>query len=1107
MSTTVDSLSIEISAQATKASQALKGLNQRLLNISSSLTKSGSNLSIMANGVGRLASAMNSMNSIKTADFTRLTANLDKLSKIDSSAINSAAVSISRLTGAFNTLGAVPQSALQVGGLASNLSKLGNKGVTNAITNLPALASGLNNLMTTLSKAPTVSNNLIQMTNALANLASQGKKIGSASNSIVSGLNKFGNAATKAGKKSFSLSSIIGKLYANFFWVKNGIQQLWKSIEGTSDYIESFNYFNVAFEKIASDWKADWEKYGYDNAEAYADSFVERMNETLGKMSGVQVSIGSDGKGLLQATDVKNLGLNIQEVTQYASQLASVTNSVGLTGEATLAATQSFTALAGDISSLFNIDYSSVSKNIQSGLIGQSRALYKYGIDITNATLQTYAYDLGLKKAVSEMTQAEKMQLRMIAILDQSKVSWGDLANTINSPNNMIRQFKNNLSELSDIFGQLFIPLLEKVMPLANGITIAFKTLLTDIAGFFGIKIDFNEFGEGYNEIEDNMEGIEDSLDGVTDAAKKAKGSLAGFDELNNISTGSSSGTGSGASEIDLTNEIIAATKKYQDAWADAYAKMENRAQAFADKISKALEPVKSLFSNISIGDWNAAGQDVSNMAVGLFNFFSDAIKEVNWEEIGNNIGEFIKGINWTETLKSVGDLIYGAIEAALETWEGAFNAAPIETSIITAIGLLKWTGLGGAIFNSMAASLSTETIPLILFSPVGVHIGSSILESIGSYLRENMGPNIYDALNYGLSGALLGGVIGAIAGGPIGALIGVVAGALIGELVLAFENNSEKIKKWFGELPNKLINSLFNFDVSLGLFEYAGEFFEKANTAFEEKDWWEFGKDILLGILSGIGGALSFIVEPITDLFDSIVKAICDVFGIHSPAEEMKPFGENIFSGIVEGFKSTFSEWTNIVKTFFDDEVKPWFTKERWVENIGSIKSALSSKWNEAKEWWNNNKPNLSAIDTKIKMPHLQVTWDTDGWAAKALQKLGLKGFPNFAVSYYAQGGFPEDGWFRANHGEIMGRFDNGQSVVANNMQITEGIADAVYRGNQESNALLRQEVQILREQTEILMQLLEKETGISERSLFNSVRNSARDYTGRTGKPAFDF
>lgn len=99
---------------------------------------------------------------------------------------------------------------------------------------------------------------------------------------------------------------------------------------------------------------------------------------------------------MLEESGVKNLGLNIQEITQYASQLASVTNSLGQTGEATTAITKSMTMLAGDISSLFNVDYSTVAQNLQSGLIGQSRALYKYGIDITNATLATYAYNLGM---------------------------------------------------------------------------------------------------------------------------------------------------------------------------------------------------------------------------------------------------------------------------------------------------------------------------------------------------------------------------------------------------------------------------------------------------------------------------------------------------------------------------------------------------------------------------------------------------------------------------------------------------------------------------------------------------------------------------------------
>jgi hypothetical protein len=44
-----------------------------------------------------------------------------------------------------------------------------------------------------------------------------------------------------------------------------------------------------------------------------------------------------------------------------------------------------------------------------------------------------------------------------------------------------------------------------------------------------------------------------------------------------------------------------------------------------------------------------------------------------------------------------------------------------------------------------------------------------------------------------------------------------------------------------------------------------------------------------------------------------------------------------------------------------------------------------------------------------------------------------------------YATGGFPEDGFFMANHNELVGQFSNGKTAVANNQQITQGIYQAV--------------------------------------------------------------
>lgn len=45
-----------------------------------------------------------------------------------------------------------------------------------------------------------------------------------------------------------------------------------------------------------------------------------------------------------------------------------------------------------------------------------------------------------------------------------------------------------------------------------------------------------------------------------------------------------------------------------------------------------------------------------------------------------------------------------------------------------------------------------------------------------------------------------------------------------------------------------------------------------------------------------------------------------------------------------------------------------------------------------------------------------------------------------------HAEGGFPEDGLFYANHGELVGKFSNGRTAVANNEQIVAGISAGVF-------------------------------------------------------------
>lgn len=684
--------------------------------------------------------------------------------------------------------------------------------------------------------------------------------------------------------------------------------------------------------------------------------------------------------------------------------------------------------------------------------------------------------------------------------------------------NSSVSLLKNSMTQLKNASASMLSPLLNAFAPALNQIiqlcvkaANSVNQLLSALTGK-GTWIKAKTLTDDY-------------AASLNKASKAAKGSTRAFDELKVINSNNDSGS-SGTSAKDMF-ETVEIESKFKD---------------LASKIQSGfIEPIKKIISDFKVGDYFQAGQDVSNLVISINDFFARAIDNVDWYGIGNKIGNFLAGIDWIDVLSSIGNLIWQAINAGIELWKGSFDAAPIETTIISAIALLKFTGLGSALMKSIGKALASETILVNLatiLSNITMLPGTASFDVIAGdiivKLEEafmNLMPSDWKKVYQEIVGGI---AMGALAGSWIPGF-GTIAGAIVGGITGALNN----IKFPSGKsILEDLIDGLFNFDYSLKLFKEAGDFFKEVKKCFEKHDYSGIGINIVQGIIQGILGALAFLVEPIADLFTETVKAICKVFGIHSPAEEMKPYGKNILLGIVEGFRDVFDEMTKAIQDFYTEYVKPMFTSEKWKSNIGSIKNAISDRWteatkfwngksplkqitanvfnikdklsvawNEAKKWWNNNKPSLSEITAKIKVPHLQVSWDVDGFAAKALQKLGLKGFPNFSVKYYATGGFPEDGWFRANHGEIMGKFDNGKSVVANNMQITEGISQAVYQGNQEIVNVMRQELYETKKQNDILTQILAKEFGITKDDVGRAAQSYAIDYFKRTGKEAFVF
>lgn len=105
--------------------------------------------------------------------------------------------------------------------------------------------------------------------------------------------------------------------------------------------------------------------------------------------------------------------------------------------------------------------------------------------------------------------------------------------------------------------------------------------------------------------------------------------------------------------------------------------------------------------------------------------------------------------------------------------------------------------------------------------------------------------------------------------------------------------------------------------------------------------------------------------------------------------------------------------------------------------------------------------------------------------------------------IKGYAAGGYVPKSYslFMAgeNHiPEMLGTV-GGQTAVAGGAEIT-GIRDAVWNAHNE-------EMELMRQQNELLRGILSKEFGITEQQIGKAAANYSRDYMRRTGNPAYSF
>ena len=990
MSTTIESLELEVLSSSQSAESGLDALTASLEKLKKA-TSGGVGLTSVIKQIKGLGDAAKSVDSTSINNLSGLTKAISTLSNLGGVKLSSTiATQITAIGDSAKTLNGV--NFAPISDLANSLSPLSTIGkinlnsVVNQLNRIPELATQLNSsdmsgfaskireLVTALqplSEMPkqTISSTLTQIKKIpeifaglngvdmgafsakIQELATALKPLADEMNKVAAGFSAFPakiqrliantNSLTASNNKaSNSYINLYAKIRMAVSAVKMIASKIASAINLSSSYIETVNLFTVSMGEYA------------EQAKAYAEIVAEAM-------------------GIDPAEWMKNQGV-----------FMTLTKGFGVAGDRANTMSQQLTQLGYDLASFFNLEggVSDAMQKLQSGISGELEPLRRLGYDLSQARLEAVALSLGIDKAVSSMTQAEKAELRYYAIMTQVTDAQGDMARTLNAPANQLRILTAQVTQLGRALGDFFIPLLNKVLPPLIATVKVLREVMSVFMSLLGIELSSVDWGS--DSITSATEDVTSNLDDATDSAKKLKSYLMGFDELNVINPNEDSGEleemlGTGFDfelpTYDFMDNLVATrideiVQKMKD-WLGLTDDVDTWAELMDTRLGNILKTVGLIGAGILV--WKVTKSFIDSIVllktllstpsyaitiaatvaiVGFTLAFTGMDDAVQNGLDGFNFGEIVAG----GLLSSGASAVLGS---KLATWiTTTFAGSKVATALTTAAANL---GVGTA--GAAGAALAAGAAGIIVGIPAMI-VG--IYDAIKEKLNWLNGSLI--GLGATAAGAGIGAIIGAC-GGPIGAGIGALIGLAVGmitDFTIWLSQNFEMVEEWFNGLPGiakvGLTGLLAWSNPIMALITGIVTLVKKWDDIVAAvKNFPETVADFFESIPDKISGAFKRIDEWVTN-FPSNVKKKLDEVGAELDALPAKI--KKWFSNTTKNIKKWFSDLWKPIKEFdwngLGQDIGQWFgnavkdayvfvtkTVPEWFADLGtSIKNGFAT-------------------------------------------------------------------------------------------------------------------------------------------------------------------
>lgn len=575
------------------------------------------------------------------------------------------------------------------------------------------------------------------------------------------------------------------------------------------------------------------------------------------------------------------LGLNAVAMRKNTGVIYNMTSSMGVAEDNALKMSKGISLLSEDMASFYNLDSSEAFNKLRAGLTGETEPLKALGILVDENTVKQVAYSEGIAQNGAELTQQQKVLARYVAILKQTGNAQGDLARTINSPANQLRLLKNQVSQLGLAFSNFLMPVISAVLPYITAFVKVITSALNTLAKFMGLK-STNASNETAK-ISSNVGGLGSGLDDANKKAKKLKGTLASFDEMNvlqdNSSDSSSSGTGGGGASAGGLDFDLGEYDAHLD-W------VSSKTDAIAENIKNAFKSVGEVISSI----WNstpvqAFAGAVTTYGQFVFDYWSTLglnlwqNLQMTWSNIEGNVSTMLTNMStlWTT--------FWTDVQVGIETWgqpiidgvTGVFNSIWAD-AIDPAIQLITkvWADFSGTLVNlwnthgkpliNNIGEFATKTIALFqsIWDNVLEPIITPFLETL-SWLWDNHLSKMVEKV---------GDFVGKLVNGALE-----IYNKFIQPIVTWILEKLSPVFSYLGSLISGVLGSVLGVvsDVFGAIFGILGGVIDFITGIFTGnwKKAWNGVKDVFKNIVDGLVGIFKFPINLIIDAINAFISGL----------------------------------------------------------------------------------------------------------------------------------------------------------------------------------------------------------------------------------------